>query len=54
LLYGNMMYTAHSGKLPDVSIPENGAFHNDDRSIYSVFWAPVTPEQQAAFNKYVA
>jgi hypothetical protein len=54
LLYGNMMYTAHSGKLPDVSIPENGAFHNDDRSIYSVFWAPVTPEQQAAFSKYVA
>jgi hypothetical protein len=54
LLYGNMMYTAHSGKLPDVSIPENGAFHNDDRSIYSVFWAPVTPEQQTAFNKYVA
>jgi len=54
LLYGNVMYTAHSGKLPDVSVPEPGSFHNDDRSIYSVFWAPTTPQQQAAFNKYVA
>ena len=32
LLYGNQMYTANSGKLPDVSVPETGAFHNDDRS----------------------
>ncbi len=54
LLYGNQMYTAHSGKLPDVSVPEPGSFHNDDRSMYSVFWPPVTPEQTAAFNKYVA
>ena len=54
LLYGNQMYTAHSGKLPDVSVPEPGSFHNDDRSIYSVYWPPLTPEQQAAFNKYVA
>jgi hypothetical protein len=54
LMYGNQMYTAHSGKLPDVSVPEPGAFHNDDRSIYSVYWPPLTPEQQAAFNKYVA
>ena len=54
LMYGNQMYTAHSGKLPDVSVPEGGAFHNDDRSIYSVYWPPLTPEQQAAFNKYVA
>jgi hypothetical protein len=54
LLYGNQMYTAHSGKLPDISVPEPGSFHNDDRSLYSVFWPPVTPEQTAAFNRYVA
>lgn len=54
LMYGNVMYTAHSGKLPDVSEPEPGSFHNDDRSIYSVYWPPLTPEQQAAFNKYVS
>ncbi|HET9305757.1 MAG TPA: hypothetical protein VFO46_07005, partial [Candidatus Sulfotelmatobacter sp.] len=53
LLYGNVMYTAHSGKLPKVSVPEPGSFHNDDRSLYSVFWPPVTPEQTDAFNKYV-
>jgi hypothetical protein len=53
LLYGNQMYTAHSGKLPDISVPEPGSFHNDDRSIYSVYWPPVTPEQTTAFNKYV-
>lgn len=52
LLYGNQMYTAHSGKLPDTSVPETGSFHNDDRSMYSVFWPPVSPEQIAAFNKY--
>jgi len=54
LLYGNQMYTAHSGKLPDVSVPEPGSFHNDDRSMYSVYWPPVTPEQSAAFNRYAA
>ena len=54
LLYGNQMYTARSGKLPEVSVPEPGSFHNDDRSLYSVYWPPVTPEQSAAFNKYVA
>lgn len=54
LLYGNQMYTARSGKLPDVSVPEPGTFHNDDRSLYSVFWPPTTPGQTAAFNKYVA
>lgn len=53
LLYGNVMYTARSGKLPEVSVPEPGSFHNDDRSLYSVFWPPVTPEQIDAFNKYV-
>jgi hypothetical protein len=54
LLYGNVMYTSPSGKLPDVSEPEPGSFHNDDRSLYSVFWPPTTPEQIAAFNRYVA
>lgn len=54
LLYGNNMYTAHSGKLPDSSVPEPGSFHNDDRSMYSVYWPPVTPEQIAGFNQYAA
>ena len=54
LLYGNQMYTAHSGKLPALGMPEPGSFHNDDRSIYSVFWPPVTADQTAAFNRYVA
>ena len=54
LIYGNVMYTSPSGKRPDVSIPETGSFHNDDRSLYSVFWPPTTPEQIAAFNRYVA
>lgn len=52
LLYGNMMYTSPAGKLPDISTPEPGSFHNDDRSLYSVFYAPTTPEQIAAFNRY--
>jgi hypothetical protein len=52
LIYGNVMYTSISGKLPDVSTPEPGSFHNDDRSLYSVFWPPKTPEQIAAFNRY--
>jgi len=54
LIYGNQMYTSPSGKRPDVSIPETGSFHNDDRSLYSVFWPPTTPEQIAAFNRYAA
>lgn len=54
LIYGNQMYTSRSGKLPDVSVPETGSFHNDDRSMNSVFWPPTTPEQIAAFDKYVA
>ena len=54
LMYGNAMYTTPSGKVPDVSVPEPGSFHNDDRSLYSVFWPPTTPEQIAAFNRYVA
>jgi hypothetical protein len=54
LLYGNIMYTSPSGKLPDTSIPTLGSFHNDDRSLYSIFYAPTTPEQITAFNRYVA
>jgi len=53
LLYGNPMYTAAAGKLPDKIAPEPGSFHNADRSLYSVFWPPKTPEQIAAFNRYV-
>ena len=53
LLYGNSMYTSPSGKLPDVSVPAPGSFHNPDRSLYSVFWPPKSPEQIAAFNRYV-
>jgi hypothetical protein len=54
LMYGNVMYTSPSGKLPDVGTPEPGSFHNDDRSLYSVFWPPTKLEQIAAFNRYVA
>lgn len=53
LLYGNPMYTSPAGKKPDEIVPKDGSFHNDDRSLYSVFWAPTTPEQIAAFTKYV-
>lgn len=53
LMYGNPMYTSPAGKLPDSIIPEPGTFHNDDRSLYSVFWAPTTPDQVTAFIKYV-
>ena len=53
LLYGNPMYTAAAGKLPDHATPEPGSFHNADRSLYSVFWPPKTPEQIEAFNGYV-
>ena len=54
LLYGNAMYTSPAGKLQDFSVPAPGSFHNPDRSLYSVFWPPKTPEQIAAFNRYVA
>jgi len=53
LLYGNPMYTAAAGKMPDTVTPEPGSFHNADRSLYSVFWPPRTPEQIANFNRYV-
>ena len=52
LLYGNPMYTSRSGKKPDEITPEPGSFHNDDRSINSVFWPPTTPDQIAAFIRY--
>src|SRR5579872_6281405 len=52
-MYGNPMYTGPGGRRPDSIIPKPGSFHNDDRSIDSVFWAPKTPEQIAAFIRYV-
>lgn len=54
LMYGNVMYTSPSGKLPEESSPEPGSFHNDDRSLHSVFWAPTTPEQIVAFDRYAS
>ncbi len=53
LLYGNPMYTGPAGKKPDAITPEPGAFHNDDRSLYSIFWPPTTPDQIEAFSRYV-
>jgi hypothetical protein len=53
LMYGNPMYTSRSGKPPDQITPEPGSFHNDDRSINSIFWAPTTPSQIEAFVHYV-
>jgi len=53
LMYGNPMYTSPSGRLPDSIISEPGSFHNDDRSLYSVFWPPRTPTQIEAFSSYV-
>jgi len=53
LMYGNPMYTSPSGRKPDSITPEPGTFHNDDRGLYSAFWPPKTPEQIAAFIRYV-
>jgi hypothetical protein len=53
VMYGNPMYTSRSGKKPDHITPEPGSFHNDDRSIDSIFWAPTKPDEIAAFIKYV-
>ncbi len=53
LLYGNPMYTSPAGKRPDEITPEPGSFHNDDRSLYSIFWPPKTAEQIEAFVNYV-
>ena len=53
LQYGNPMYTSPSRISPDAIAPEPGSFHNDDRSLNSVFWPPKTPDQIEAFIKYV-
>jgi len=53
LHYGNPMYTGPAGKKPDQITPAPGTVHNDDRSLYSIFWPPTTPEQIDAFTKYV-
>ncbi len=53
LQYGNPMYTGPAGVKPDQITPKPGGFHNDDRSIDSVFWPPKTPIEIAAFLKYV-
>ena len=53
LMYGNPMYTSLSGIKPDQITPAPGSFHNDDRSMNSVFWPPTTPDQIAAFIRYV-
>jgi hypothetical protein len=53
LMYGNPMYTGPNGKKPDEITPEPGSFHNDDRSVNSVFWPPKSPEEIAAFIRYV-
>jgi hypothetical protein len=53
LQYGNPMYTGPNGKKPDEITPEPGSFHNDDRSLNSVFWPPKSPDEIAAFIRYV-
>ncbi|MBV8818089.1 MAG: hypothetical protein JO022_07005 [Acidobacteriaceae bacterium] len=53
LMYGNPMYTGPNGKKPDEITPEPGSFHNDDRSINSIFWPPKSPDEIAAFLRYV-
>lgn len=53
LHYGNPMYTSPSGRKPDSITPEPGTFHNADRSLYSIFWPPPTPDQIEAFIRYV-
>ena len=46
-------YTSPAGKRPDQITPAPGSFHNDDRSLFSIFWPPTTPEQIEAFSNYV-
>ena len=53
LMYGNPMYTGPNGKKPDEITPEPGSYHNDDRSLNSVFWPPKSQEEIAAFIRYV-
>src|SRR6266513_865557 len=52
LLYGNPLYTSPAGRAPQTVTPAPGGFHNPDRSLYSVFWPPKTPEQIQAFSNY--
>ena len=52
LLYGNPLYTSPAGRLPQTIEPAPGSFHNPDRSLYSAFWPPTTPEQIHAFSNY--
>ena len=54
LLYGNPLYTSPAGHLPETITPSPGDFHNPDRSLYSVFWPPKTPEHIQAFANYAA
>lgn len=53
LMYGNPMYTGPSGVKPDRITPKPGSFHNDDRSIDSIFWPPKSPQEIEAFIRYV-
>lgn len=52
--YGNPMYTSPAGRLPDSIVPAPGFInYTPERSLYSIFWPPVTPGQIAAFTRYV-
>ncbi len=53
LMYGNPMYTGPAGIKPDQITPKPGSFHNDDRSIDSIFWPPKSPAEIEAFIRYV-
>jgi hypothetical protein len=51
--YGNPMYTSPAGKLPDSIIPAPGFVnYTPNRSLYSIFWPPIKPDQIAAFDRY--
>ncbi|MCL5004937.1 MAG: fibronectin type III domain-containing protein [Acidobacteria bacterium] len=52
LLYGNPMYTAPAGVLPNSIVPAPATVHNPDHSLYSIFWPPKTAPQIDAFIKY--
>jgi hypothetical protein len=52
--YGNPMYTSPAGKLPNSILPAPGFMnYTPNRSLYSIFWPPVSPDQIAAFVRYV-
>jgi hypothetical protein len=52
--YGNPMYTSPAGKLPDSIRPAPGFInYTPNRSLYSIFWPPITPDQITAFDRYV-